>query len=131
MKKLFAVLGFVFLAGCCSDAFAADEFGSRFGDSSPYALGNTVGKATDSATTMGLDDLNTITPTAQQLPPPVEASLESGAETELNAIAPAAGAEIDSEAASDLETEAAPDLPAPSDTPPVAAQPTSEQLPNP
>lgn len=124
MKKIFAVLSFLFLAGCCSDALAADEFGSRFGNSSPYALGNTLGKASDSAGTMGMDDLNTVTPAAQ-LPSP-------NPEADLNAITPAAGAELDSEAASDLEADAVPDqLPAPTDNPPVAAQPTSEQLPQP
>jgi hypothetical protein len=63
MKKIVALLSFALLAGCCSDALA-DEFGSRFGTSSPYALQNTLGKATDNLNGIGLEDLNTITPSS-------------------------------------------------------------------
>lgn len=64
MKKVFALLSLLLVSACCTDAFAADEFGSRFGNSSPYALGNTMGKASDNVNGMGLDDLNTIAPAA-------------------------------------------------------------------
>ncbi|MCD8497566.1 MAG: hypothetical protein LRZ85_05470 [Alphaproteobacteria bacterium] len=77
MKKSFAILSFLVLAGCCSDALAADEFGSRFGNASPYALGNTMGKASDSASGMGMDDLNTITPAAgDELDPEATSDME-------------------------------------------------------
>lgn len=130
MKKALSVLSFLLLAGCCSDAFAADEFGSRFGDSSPYALGNTMGKATDSTAGIGMDDLNTIAPAAgpeaEVLPDPAPE------QNEFNALSPAAGGEgVDSEAQSDLENDAAAELPPPSDAPVNTQPPAPTELPAP
>ena len=42
----------------------ADEFGSRFGNSSPYALQNTFDKAQQDTEGFGLDDLLDIEPAA-------------------------------------------------------------------
>lgn len=95
MRHFIALTGFVLLAGCCSDALAADEFGSRFGSSSPYALQNTIGNAAKDVSGMGPEDLNTITP--------------------------AAGAESDPEAASDAEVMEGMGAHAGPDTPPQMA----------
>lgn len=42
----------------------ADGFGSRFGDTSPYALNNGFGKALDDSKGIGLEDLAKISPAA-------------------------------------------------------------------
>lgn len=121
MKKTLALLSFTLLAGCCSDAFA-DEFGSRFGSSSPYALQNTLGKATDSLNGIGAEDLNTITPAAGDTAPAQPAATaeenknEEGA-AEESTVAPA------TEASGSTATDApAPAAPAPEDRPESAPQ---------
>ena len=41
-------------------AIAADEFGSRFGNSSPYALDNTVGDAINDTAGLDINDINDV-----------------------------------------------------------------------
>lgn len=94
MKYLIATAGLVLLSGCCSDALA-DEFGARFGNSSPYALNNTLGNATNNVSGMGPEDLNIIAPAA-------------GAETDPEAEA---DAEISQGAMEGMGAHAGPDTP--------------------
>ena len=66
-----------------ASAMAADEFGSRFGESSPYALDNTVDDAIADTNGFDMNDIN-----------------------DLNAIAPAAGdEETDAEVTSETDVE--------------------------
>lgn len=83
MKKLTLILAASFLA---TPALAADEFGSRFGDTTPYALNNGVEAAVADASGIDMSDLNDITPAAgdEGVEVEVDATVETDADAEAH-----------------------------------------------
>lgn len=82
-------------------ALAADEFGSRFGENSPYALDNTVGDAvadTDGIDMNDINDLNAIAPAAGD-----ETEVEAIVETEGEVTAEDGEVEVDAETEVDAD----------------------------
>lgn len=113
MNKLTLILAASFLA---TPALAADEFGSRFGDTTPYALNNGVEAAVADASGIDMSDLNDITPAAgdEGVEVEVDATVETdadaeahgdeGVETETDATVDT-DAEVEGDVDADVETE--------------------------
>jgi len=102
MKNLILIIA---LSALASPVIAADNFGNRFGNSSPYALENNVGNAiadTQGFDTDDLNDLNAISPAAGSASE-IEA-VEDGQATEVSEEAELIESDLTEK--KDIETEA-------------------------